>query len=154
VKGIADHSISENPELGDAMKAAEIEVANRAEATALLVRCGYRIYRPEADIAGEDLLLRSPKGGFRAVQLKGRMLVHSKYGGIRLWMLFPDRPWQPLTNRTWYLVPHDKLYDYLKSRHGRAKGWKDAWSKRNVPEADQPFLKKFIVRIPKVAKSR
>jgi hypothetical protein len=33
----------------------ELEAANRAEATALLIRAGYRVYRPEADGYGEDL---------------------------------------------------------------------------------------------------
>jgi hypothetical protein len=30
----------------------EIEAANRAEATAILIRHGYRVYRPEADVSG------------------------------------------------------------------------------------------------------
>jgi hypothetical protein len=36
------------------LTANEIEAANRAEATALLIRVGYRVYRPEADCYGED----------------------------------------------------------------------------------------------------
>lgn len=55
------------------LKANEIEAANRAEATALLIRDGYRVYRPEADCYGEDLILRTPSGELRAVQLKSRM---------------------------------------------------------------------------------
>jgi len=50
----------------------EIEAANRAEATAILIRAGYRMYRPEADVSGEDLVIRTPKGELRAVQMKGR----------------------------------------------------------------------------------
>jgi hypothetical protein len=38
------------------LTANEIEAANRAEATALLIRAGYRVYRPEADCYGEDLI--------------------------------------------------------------------------------------------------
>src|SRR5881396_3754081 len=69
----------------------EIEAANRAEATALLIRVGYRVYRPEADCYGEDLVLRTPSGKLRAVQLKSRMTVdRHKYGGTSLWMLFPS----------------------------------------------------------------
>jgi phosphoglycolate phosphatase-like HAD superfamily hydrolase len=39
----------------------EIEAANRAEATAILIRAGYRVYRPEADVSGEDLVIRTPE---------------------------------------------------------------------------------------------
>src|SRR5258707_15509303 len=38
----------------------ELEAANRAEATALLIRAWYRVYRPEADGYGEDLVVRTP----------------------------------------------------------------------------------------------
>ncbi len=44
------------------LSSAEIEAANRAEATALLIRAGYSVYRPEADVRGEDLILRTPAG--------------------------------------------------------------------------------------------
>lgn len=50
----------------------EVEAANRAEATALLIRAGYRVYRPEADCYGEDLVVRTPSGGLLPVQLKSR----------------------------------------------------------------------------------
>ena len=46
-----------------ALTSNEIEAANRAEATALLIRAGYRVYRPEADCYGEDLVVRTPSGG-------------------------------------------------------------------------------------------
>jgi hypothetical protein len=74
----------------------EQEAANRAEATALLIRAGYRVYRPEADVHGEDLVLRAPssddlrQGDLRPVQLKGRPTVARKYEGKGIWMLFPD----------------------------------------------------------------
>lgn len=54
----------------------EIEAANRAEATALLIRYGYRVYRPEADVSGEDLVIRTPEGALVAVQLKSRLTVN------------------------------------------------------------------------------
>ncbi len=40
----------------------EIEAANRAEATAILIRTGFRVYRPEADVSGEDIVIRTPDG--------------------------------------------------------------------------------------------
>lgn len=74
-----------------------IEAANCAEVTAILIRAGYRVYRPEADVSGEDLIIRIPEGELRSVQMKGRPLVHWKlYGGKRhggndMWMLFLTR---------------------------------------------------------------
>jgi hypothetical protein len=67
------------------------EAANRAEVTALLIRCGYRVYRPEADTHGEDLVVRTPEGRLLGVQMKGRATVNGKkYGGKDLLMLFPS----------------------------------------------------------------
>ncbi|PJI55524.1 hypothetical protein CTI14_03975 [Methylobacterium radiotolerans] len=72
---------------------AAIEAANRAEVTALLIRCGFRVYRPEADIEGEDLVLRLPDGTLGAAQLKPRVYVDQpRYGGLDLRMLFPIGP--------------------------------------------------------------
>jgi hypothetical protein len=59
----------------DRFSQAVTEAANRAEATALLIRCGYRVYRPEADIEGEDPVLRLQSGALHGVQLKSRPLV-------------------------------------------------------------------------------
>jgi len=65
-----------------------IEAANRAEVTAILIRSGYRVYRPEADLSGEDLVIRIPEGELRSVQMKARPLVHWKlYGGKDMWMV-------------------------------------------------------------------
>ena len=64
----------------------EIEAANRAEATAILIRAGFRVYRPEADVQGEDLVVREPGGKLSAVQLKGRPTVEwERYGGRQIW---------------------------------------------------------------------
>lgn len=72
-------------------KDALTEASNRAEATALLIRCGYRVYRPEADVEGEDLVLREPKQKLISAQLKAYADVDdSLYVGRDLWMLFPS----------------------------------------------------------------
>src|ERR1700688_566658 len=73
----------------------EIEAVNRAEATALLIRTGYRLYRPEADCDGEDLILRTPSGEFYPVQCLAR---------FRLWFrgLFP--PWAKAVPGRWRRV--------------------------------------------------
>lgn len=74
------------------MNSNEIEAANRAEATAILIRAGYRVYRPEADVSGEDLVVRTPDGKLRLVQMKSRPTVElRRYGGKDIWMLFLTR---------------------------------------------------------------
>ena len=104
------------------IKSNEIETANRAEATAILIRAGYRVYRPEADVHGEDLVIRSPEGALRSVQMKGRPAVEWKrYGGKTIWMLFPD-PQGPQPGRPWFLVEHDEFFQWVKARHGTAQG--------------------------------
>jgi hypothetical protein len=90
----------------------EIEAANRAEATEILIRAGFRVYRPEADCYGEDLILRNPNGELLAVQLKSRWTVDQKYFGHSLWMLFPEEPYNP--GRRWFLVLHDELYKWVE----------------------------------------
>ena len=118
----------------------EIEAANRAEATAILIRAGYRVYRPEADVSGEDLVIRSPRGELRPVQMKGRPTVDwHRYGGRQMWMLFPD-PGGNKPGRPWFLIYHDDLFAWIKNRHGAAAGWNDAWSYRRMSTALRKFL--------------
>lgn len=121
----------------------KIEAANRAEAVALLIRCGYRVYRPEIDIDGEDLLAFTPGGELRAIQMKGRAYVSkSKYGGKNLWLLFPSEKYAGQACRDWYLVPHDRLYDWTKAKHGRAPKWQDEWSYPSLSKELRHFLGK------------
>jgi len=125
----------------------EIEAANRAEVTALLIRAGYRVYRPEADCYGEDLILRVPQSGkLRGVQLKSCPDVNwKKYGGKLLWMLFPDPKSRTAWGREWFLVPHDLFYEWTKVRHGHAPKWKEAWHFPYVTKELGRFLTKFSV---------
>lgn len=124
----------------------EIEAANRAEATALLIRAGYRVYRPEADCYGEDLVLRTPGGKLLAVQLKSRMTVNRvKYGSTALWMLFPSTKFKAGVRRQWLLVPHDVLYNLVERNHGHAPTFAGEWSSQTVSKADLKILAKFII---------
>lgn len=118
------------------------EAANRAEATALLIRCGYRVYRPEADIEGEDLMVRRDRDrAFLAVQLKARLYVdESRYGQLGLWLLFPSSLYREDIPRHWYLVPHDDLYERVKTAHGASAKWANAWSSAKPSASIQPFL--------------
>jgi hypothetical protein len=118
-----------------------IEAANCAEVTAILIRAGYRVYRPEADVSGEDLIIRIPEGELRSVQMKGRSLVHWKlYGGKRhggndMWMLFPD-PAGEIPGRPWFFIRHDELFNWYKQRRGAAPGWGSGTrqTRRNGPK--------------------
>jgi hypothetical protein len=130
----------------------EIEAANRAEATALLIRSGYRVYRPEADCYGEDLIIRIPSGELRAVQLKGRPTVDwVKYGNSFLWMLFPGPKSNTATGRTWFLVPHDRFYEWVKDRHSHTPKWNKAWSYPTVSKTLSAFLAEFAIAAPALA---
>src|SRR5262245_40635614 len=118
----------------------EIEASNRAEATVLLIRAGYRVYRPEADCYGEDLVVRAPTGELRTVQLKSRPTVDKKrYDGI--WMLFPDP--RGGAARMWFLVPHNELYGWFEKRHGRANKWDGRWSDPQVSRELGSFLARY-----------
>jgi hypothetical protein len=122
----------------------EIEAVNRAEATALLIRTGYRVYRPEADCDGEDLILRTPSGRFYPVQLKARPTVDlNKFGKKGLWMLFPGTKLSTETPRNWYLVPHDLFHRWVKIKHGRTPKWNDTWSYPKISKKLSAFLSEF-----------
>jgi hypothetical protein len=124
----------------------EIEAANRAEATALLIRTGYRVYRPEADCYGEDLLVRTPRGDLLSVQLKGRLTADwMRYGGHSLWMLFPGSKFKTGVERKWFLVPHDRLYEWLKGRHAHTPKWKELWNCQTVGKPDAEFLDDYAI---------
>ena len=124
--------------------ASEIEAGNRAEATALLIRAGYRVYRPEADCEGEDLVVRTPAGELIPVQLKSRPTVHQqKYGSGKLWMLFPDPGTQTAAGRDWFLVPHQQLFDWFSARHAHAPKWNDTWHTPVISRELRAFLEPF-----------
>lgn len=122
------------------LSSAEIEAANRAEATALLIRAGYRVYRPEADVSGEDLIIRTPSGMLRPVQLKGRPSVEwARYGGQGIWMLFPDRD-GPIPGRDWFMIEHDVFYAWVADRHGATPKWDQSWSYPHIGQQLAAFL--------------
>ncbi len=113
------------------------EASNRAEATALLIRCGYRVYRPEADIDGEDMVVRTSDGEFRAVQLKSRPII---------WMLFPSAPFDPKIRRAWFLIPHDIFYEWVANRHGSAPAWNEYWSYPSISKSLRELLNTFELK--------
>jgi hypothetical protein len=137
-------------EIGVKRKSALTEAIDRAEATALLMRCEYRVYRPEADVDGEDLVLRTPPPDAKliAVQLKAFADVDdSKYGKRNIWMLFPSGPSSP---RAWYLIPHDPFFEWVKGRHGHTKKWKERWHYTNMPREWREFLRAYEIKLPSI----
>jgi hypothetical protein len=142
-----DPTLQDEPETGQRFRQAHTEAANRAEATALLIRCEYRVYRPKADIEDEDLVVRDPAGMLSGVQLKGRPLVNwRRYGGRQLLMLFPSAPYAPGTARTWSLVPHNPFYDWVKARHGHTPKWGDHWHYPSIGPDLAAFLASYEVQ--------
>jgi hypothetical protein len=131
------------------MRPNEVEAANRAEVTALLIRAGYHVYRPEADIDGEDLVLRTPKpdGILLSVQQKARPYVdRERYGGRGLYMLFPDP--EGGAGREWYLVDHDILLEYFMKHHGETQsGQKGIWYTPGISSRLREFLKPFRISL-------
>ncbi len=110
---------------------AAIEAANRAEVTALLIRCSYRVYRPEADIEGEDLVLRLPDGTLGAAQLKPRDL--RRPAAIRRpgpAHAVPRRPVHTGRAASVVLVPHDPLFLEVERRHGGTPKWTERGTPR------------------------
>ena len=138
---------------GNKLTSNEIEAANRAEATAIPIRGGYRVYRPEADVSGEDPAIRNLDGELLSVQIKGRPMVHwSLYGGHKMWMLFPD-PAGVIPRRPWFFIKHDELFNWYKKRHGALPGWvqrhkagKAEWSEKGLGVELRKFLQSFMLR--------
>ena len=128
---------------------AAIEAANRAEATALLIRCNYRVYRPEADIEGEDLLVREPReGAYHGVQLKSGAVVDKKYLGKRLLLLFPSKLHADPETR-WFLIPHDHLFAWIKQRHGHTPKWSERWVYTRATKSLLDFVSEHeVIRPP------
>lgn len=140
--------------IGEKLHTNQIEAANRAEATSILIRGGNRVYRPEADVSGEDLVIRRPNGKLLPVQMKGRPMVQwSLYGGKGIWMLFPD-PLGEIPGRHWFLIEHDILFNWFKEQHGTTTGWENRsrnrepeWSERRLSDKLRKFLRKYKLPI-------
>jgi hypothetical protein len=99
-----------------------IEAQNLNEVSTILLKKGFMLYRPEADVDGVDFIIQTPENNFLKCQLKSRAYVlWNKYGNKNIYMVFPEHG--DSFNREWYLIPHDTLFQILKSLHGDAPNW-------------------------------
>jgi hypothetical protein len=131
------------------------EAANRAEATALLIRHKYNVYRPEADVSGVDLILLTPTNKLIAVQMKSRPTVNKKkYGGAdkNIWMLFPD-PTGPKPGRDWFLIKHDALFQWWEQNHGSKIHGERGWHTGRISEKLDKFLRRRAVCFEAIERS-
>ena len=81
---------------------------------------GFVTIRLSDDWNGADFIARHISGEqFLKVQLKGRLVVDTKYKGKDIWICFRHK-------EAWYLYPHDAFLRWaLKHTDiGKAKGWK------------------------------
>jgi len=70
-----------------------------------------------------------------------------RYGGDKsLWMLFPDPKVDFASGREWFLVPHDKLYEWMKSKHGHTRSMeKGEWRETMISKELGGFLEDHTV---------
>lgn len=123
------------------MKSNEVEPADPAEFTVLPISSRYRLYRPEADIDGEDPILCTPAGRLVRVQQKpSRSVDHVRYEKRDLSMLFLN-PSGRVPGRAWYLVEHDILLNSFLTL--RQKG---LWSEPLFPATVDNSATQFVVK--------
>jgi len=47
--------------------------------------------------------------------------------------------------RKWFLVPHDKLYEWVERKHGHTAKWNREWSYPTVSKELARFLEEFAL---------
>ena len=77
-------------------------------------------------MAGADFIAQHAGGDFLKVQLKGRLIVDTKYKDKDIWICFRHLS-------TWYLYEHDIFLKWAlrNTNNSRTKGWKNIadWKK-------------------------
>ena len=61
-------------------------------------------------------------------------------------MLFPSAPWHPDVTRTWFLVPHDQFFAWVKARHGNTPKWSDVWHYPSIGKDLAAYLTEWAVK--------
>ena len=106
------------------------EVYNFQKSAALLADYGFNCIKLTDDWQGADFLAHHFDGKTTLrVQLKARLTIDRKYQAQDLWMNFPS-------GGTWYLVPHDKLVEFV----GEATNWLNttSWQENGLYSSANP----------------
>ena len=84
------------------------EAFNTAQLGAVLARGQEYLLPLRFDSNGADVLAYNPStNATRAIQVKARATIDSKYSGKNLWIAFPH--WVTDGQQDWYVVPHEAL---------------------------------------------
>lgn len=63
-------------------------------------------------------------------------------------MLFPSRRYSPDISRSWFLLPHDPFFAWVKARHSHAPKWDNHWHYPTISKALAAYLAEHVVRPP------
>ena len=97
-----------------------LEAIQRNEIQAYLMKMGWMVYNPAADVGGVDwIAINLSTNELRKIQQKSRFLINKKYIGKDLWI-------GTAAYGAIYMIPHDKLLETsagLKAQ--RTKSWRE-----------------------------
>ncbi len=112
---------------------------NFMKLSALLADFGYTTMRLSDDWGGADFIAVHIDGSSLKVQLKGRLLIDSKYLGKGIYIAFRDGAPQ---DGTWYLYPHDEMLTLLSHAKGidKTRAWMEAES-YHYPRLSEDLLR-------------
>lgn len=127
----------------ETLNARQQERYNFQQVSAILAEYGFATVLLDDDWNGADFIAIPVNGrDILRVQLKGRCGIWEKYRNKELWICFPERT---PSGRTWYLYPHDSLFEYIEKQHPqrlRSESWqKDGmYHSRSIPQAWREFM--------------
>lgn len=98
-----------------ALNAKQQESYNYQKISGVLAEYGYTTYRMHDDYPGSDFHAVHIDGHVLRIQLKGRLTIDKKYLGKEIYIAFSN------DRKTWYLYPHDEMYEVITSHSAGAK---------------------------------
>lgn len=130
-----------------ALNARQQENYNFLKLSGVLADFGYTTLRLTDDWQGADFIAQHIDGEtFLKVQLKGRLVIDTKYIGKDLHVAFRD-------GSAWYLYPHDVVAKAIleSTTVGQTRSWMErgGYSFPSISEAVRPILEPY--RIPSQA---
>ncbi len=119
------------------LNARQKENFNFQKLSAVLADFGFTTMRLNDDWRGADFIAQHLDGQtFLGVQLKGRLVVATKYERKELYVAFFESPY-------WYMYPHDELLDVLKGSDKKNMFETVSWRKRggySFPRLDKKLF--------------